>query len=146
MSAGAISPPRTVRLAGVLTTVEAIIGLVFVVALLVRAGTGDLGGVGTFDRGQTYGEAGYFGLLSVGVLAAGIGLWKGKHWARTPSLLLQLLLLGVAWYALGPSGRPLIGAGIAALPVVILWSLFNRGARVWTMRTSEAPDADVEPR
>lgn len=146
MSAGATPTPRTVRLAGVLTTVEAVVGLAFVVALVIRAATGELGGVGTFDRGQTYGEAGYYAALSAAVLAAGISLWRGKHWARTPALLLQLLLLGAAWYALGPSSRPLIGLGIAVLPVVILWCLFNRAGRVWTMRMSEAPDADADPK
>lgn len=94
--------PRTVRVAGVLTTLQATAGFVFVIALLIRS-TSAVGGVGEFGPTQTYGEAGYFTLLSAGVLAAGIGMLKGKHWARTPALLLQLILLGIAWYATGPS-------------------------------------------
>jgi cbb3-type cytochrome oxidase subunit 3 len=134
--------PRTIRIAGVLTTLQAVAGLIFVGALLVRSTAADLGGVGQFERGQTYGEAGYFALLAAGVLAAGIGLWKGKHWARTPAMLLQLLLLGTAWYAFGPSRQPLIALIIAAPAIAVLWFLFNREGRAWSFSASTAPDAD----
>lgn len=144
MSAEAI--PRTVRAAGVVTTLQGLVGFTFVAALLIRAMTGDLGGAGTLNRSATYGEAGYYAVLSAVVLAAGIGLWRGRHWARTPSLLLQLLLLGVSWYAFGPSGSPLIGVVIAAPAVAVLWCLFNRQGRAWSFRASEAPDAGAEPK
>ncbi|SFS40062.1 hypothetical protein [Saccharopolyspora flava] len=133
--------PRTVRIAGLLTTLQAVAGLVFVVALLIRSTSTDLGGVGQLERGETWGEAGYYTLLAAGVLAAGIGLIKGKHWARTPALLLQLLLLGTAWYATGPSGRPLIGLIIAVPAIAVLWFLFNRQGREWSFHASMAPDA-----
>ncbi|MGP4020369.1 hypothetical protein [Saccharopolyspora sp. 5N708] len=136
--------PRTVRIAGALTTLQAVAGLIFVVALLVRSTASDLGGVGQLERGETYGEAGYYALLAAGVLAAGIGLWKGKHWARTPALLLQLLLLGTAWYAFGPSGQPLIALVIAVPAIAVLWFLFNREGRAWAFYASTAPDADRE--
>jgi cbb3-type cytochrome oxidase subunit 3 len=138
--------PRTVRIAGVLTTLQAVAGLVFVVALLVRGSATDLGGTGTLNRADTYGEAGYYALLVAGVLAAGIGLWKGKHWARTPTLLLQLLLLGTAWYAFGPSGRPLIALAIAVPAIAVLWFLFNREGRAWAFHASTAPDAEPDDR
>ncbi|GAA0516740.1 hypothetical protein GCM10011581_46750 [Saccharopolyspora subtropica] len=130
------------RIAGVLTTLQAVAGLAFVVALLVRSTSDDLGGVGQLERGETYGEAGYYTLLAAGVLAAGIGLWKGKHWARTPALLMQLLLLGTAWYAFGPSGQPLIALVIAVPAIAVLWFLFNREGRAWAFHASTAPDAD----
>jgi hypothetical protein len=138
--------PRTVRIAGVLTTVQAVLGYVFVLALLLRGTFGDLGAVGTLNQAETYGEAGYFLLLSSAVLAAGVGLWRGKFWARTPVLLVQLLLLGTAWYALVPSHRPLIGVGIAVPSVVVLYLLFNREGRAWSFSASAAPDADMDAR
>ncbi|GAA4866187.1 hypothetical protein [Saccharopolyspora rosea] len=138
--------PRTVRIAGVLTTLQAVAGLIFVVALVVRGTTTDHGGVGTLDRTQTFGEAGYYALLVAGVLAAGIGLWKGKHWARTPALLLQLLLLGTAWWAIGPSGRPLIGLVIAVPSIAVLYFMFNKRGRQWSLEAGTAPDADSDPR
>jgi hypothetical protein len=134
--------PRSVRIAGLITTLQAVAGLLFVTALLIRGTTGDLGGVGTLNRASTFGEAGYYGLLSAGVLAAGIGLLNGKHWARTPSLLLQLLLLGTAWYAFGPSGQPLIALVLAAPAVAVLYLLFNREGRQWAFEADLAPDAE----
>lgn len=134
--------PRTVRLAGLLTALQAVAGFVFVVALLIRSTAPDLGTVGTLSRNDTFGEAGYFGVLSAAVLAVGLGLCCGKHWARTPTLLLQVLLIGVAWYAFGPSGQPLIGVAIGLPPLVVLWLLFNRVGRAWSWRSSAAPDAE----
>lgn len=135
--------PRTIRVAGLLTTLEGVAGLVFVVALVVRAVTSEgPGGVGSFTIVQTYGEAAYYLALSAAVLAAGIGLLRGKFWARTPAMLLQLLLLGAAWYAIGPSGRPLIGFVIAAPAAAVLWFMFNRAGRAWAFSANTAPDAD----
>ncbi len=136
--------PRTIRIAGVLVTVQAIVGLIFVAALVIRGAAPDLGGIGTLGRSETYGEAGYFGLVVVAVLAVGIGLWRGKHWARTPALLMQLLLLGNAFYAAIPSQRPLIGLVIAVPAAAVLWFLFNREGRVWSLYGGAAPDADYD--
>lgn len=134
--------PRTVRFAGVVTVVQAVAGLTFVAALLVRAAQADMGSVGSLTRGSTYGEAGYFGLISLGVLAAGVGLLRSKHWARTPVLLLQLLLLGVAWFAMGPSDSPLMAFVFAVPAVFVLWCLFNRAGREWWMSSRIAPDSN----
>lgn len=133
--------PRTVRIAGALTTLQAVAGLVFVGALLVRSASSDLGGVGQLERAETWGEAGYYAILAAGVLAAGIGLLKGKHWARTPALLMQLLFLGTAWYAFGPSGRPLVAAIIGVPAIAVIYFLFNRQGREWSFHASLAPDA-----
>ncbi|RCW45353.1 hypothetical protein DFQ14_103324 [Halopolyspora algeriensis] len=138
--------PRTVRAAGVVTALQGLVGFAFVAALLFRASTAELGGAGTLNRSSTYGEAGYYAVLSTFVLAAGIGLWRGKRWARTPSLLLQLLLLGVSWYAFGPSDNPLFGLVVAAPAMAVLWCLFNRQGRAWAFRAGEAPDADTSPK
>ncbi|MDR7301265.1 hypothetical protein [Haloactinomyces albus] len=138
--------PRAVRSAGVVTALQGLVGFAFVAALLIRAATGGLGGAGALDRSSIYGQAGYYAVLSAFVLAAGIGLWRGRHWARTPSLLLQLLLLGVSWYAFGPSESPLVGLVLAGPAVAVLWCLFNRHGRAWSLRASTAPDADKDPR
>lgn len=136
------APPRTVRIAAALTIAEAVAGLAFVVALLVRTTASDLGAVNTLDRTDTFAEAGYFGIISLAVLAAGIGMWQGRHWARTPALLLQLILVGIAWYAIGPSGQPLIGFAIAVPAVAVLWLMFNRHGRVWSLYGRPGLDGD----
>ncbi|WP_459163374.1 hypothetical protein [Bounagaea algeriensis] len=141
-SASGASIPRSVRVAGAITTLQALFGWGFVIALLIRGTSDELGAVGTLHRQQTYGEAGYYAFLAACVLAAGIGLLKGKHWARTPALLLQLLLLGTAWYAMGPSERPSVAFALAVPAVAVLYFLFNRDGRSWSWNAGMAPDAD----
>ncbi len=138
--------PRSVRVAGAVTTLQAVAGLAFMIALLVRGLAGDLGGVGTLNARETFGEAAYYGVLSGLVLVVGIGLWRGRHWARTPSVLVQLLLLGTAWYALGPSKQLLVGLVLAAPAVAVLWLLFSRSGRQWSFHASAAPDAEADPK
>lgn len=120
------------RIAAVLTIAEAAAGLAFVIALVVRSTTAGAGGVGELNSTNTLGEAGYFAIISAAVLAAGIGMWQGRFWARTPALLLQVILLGIAWYAMGPSQRPLIGLLIAVPAVAVLWLMFNKQGRLWS--------------
>ncbi|HEU5473739.1 MAG TPA: hypothetical protein VFV67_24085 [Actinophytocola sp.] len=117
--------PRSVRVAGVLVGLQGLAGLAFAVALLVRAF--DDAGPG----GNLFGEAGYFALLGAGVLACGIGLLLGKTWARTPTLVIEIVLLGVSWYAIGPSSRPAYGLPVAALAILILVLLLAVPARAW---------------
>lgn len=118
--------PRTVRIAGVLVGLQALAGLAFVVAVLV--------GSGTQSMTNRLGEAGYFLLLSAGVGAVAVGLVRGARWARTPAIVVEILLIGVAWYALGGAQRPELGipVGVYCLAVIVL--LFLRAARTWAMR------------
>jgi hypothetical protein len=126
--------PAAVRVAGVLTALQGLAGLAFAVALVVRA----FGGAES--TGKVLGEAAYFAVLCAGVLAAGIGLVLGRRWARTPSIVVQLLLLGVAWYMYGPSGQQLIGSLIGIYSVVAVVLLFTNPVRRWTLGVDE-PDA-----
>ena len=141
-----VPTPRSIRAAGVVTSLQGVAGLVFTVALLVRSSSADLGRVGTLERGETWGEAAYYAFLGAAVLAVGLGLWFGKHWSRTPAFLLQLLLFGAAWYAAGPSGQLLIALVIAVPAAVVVWLLFNREGRQWSFHAGEAPDASSDPR
>jgi hypothetical protein len=127
--------PAAVRVAGVLTALQGLAGIAFAVALVVRA----FGGAES--TGKVLGEAGYFVVLCGGVLAAGIALVLGRRWARTPSIVVQLLLLGVAWYMYGPSGRQLIGSLIGLYVVVVIALLFTNPVRRWTLGIDE-PDAE----
>jgi len=127
--------PAAVRVAGAMTAVQGLAGIAFAVALVVRA----FGGAES--TGKVLGEAGYFTILCAGVLAAGVGLVLGKRWARTPSIVVQLLLLGVAWYMYGPSGQQLVGSLIGLYTVVVIALLFTNPVRRWTLGVDE-PDAE----
>ncbi|GAA3016861.1 hypothetical protein [Actinokineospora globicatena] len=118
--------PRTVLGAGALVCLQGLAALVFTVLLLVRGLSGD-SEMGT----NVFGEAAYFAVLAAGVLACGGGLLIGKTWARSPAVVLQVLLLGVAWYAIGPSGRPEYGTPVAVLSLVTLVLLFRPATNLW---------------
>ncbi|WP_084735497.1 hypothetical protein [Actinophytocola xinjiangensis] len=119
--------PVTVRGAGALVGLQGLAGLGFAVALLVRA----LGGAST-EGNNIYGEAAYFGVIGAAVVAVGMALVLGKHWARSPAVVVELLLLGVAWYAAGPSGRPEFGVPIGLVCALVLYLLFTNRSREWS--------------
>ena len=117
--------PKTVRGAGLLVVLQGLVGVVFAVALLIKAFSG------AETIGNLYGEAAYFAVLGGAVLGCGIALFLGKRGVRSPVTVIQILLLGVAWYAFGPSDRPEYGLPVAALSVLVLYLLYNVRAREW---------------
>lgn len=130
--------PPTVRGAGILVGLQGLVGIVFAVALLIRA----LGGATSV--GNLYGEAGYFAVIGGAVLGCGVALVLGKRGARAPSTVVEILLLGVSWYAGGPSGRPEFGIPLAALCLVVLYLLYNARSREWALDLPEAGEKDAE--
>jgi hypothetical protein len=129
----ASAAPPSVRGAGLVVSLQGLAGVGFAVAVLVRA----IGG-GSTPGDNLYGEAGYFAVLGGGVLACGLGLLLGKTWARTPSVVVEIILIGVAWYAIGPSGRPELGLPVAALAVLVIVLLFTARARSWSLGEDSA--------
>ncbi|MFD1146612.1 hypothetical protein [Saccharothrix hoggarensis] len=122
--------PPAVRAAGALTALQGLAALAFAVALVVRAFSAE-------KAGEVLGEAAYFAVLAAGVLAAGVGLVLGRHWGRTPAVVVQLLLLGVAWYMYGPSGRQLWGSLLGVYAVGTLVLLFTNPVRRWALGVDE---------
>ncbi|SMC85427.1 hypothetical protein [Kibdelosporangium aridum] len=115
--------PGTVKAAGLLVGIEGLAGIAFAAVLLIS---------GSSRPGlNIYGEAGYFVVIFGGVLACGIGLLLGKRWARGPSTAIQILLLGVSYYAAVPSGQPLYGVPAALLCIAVLVLLFRGPSRIW---------------
>ncbi|WP_410871907.1 hypothetical protein [Nocardia sp. A7] len=109
----------TVRIAGGLVSLEGLAGVVTAIVLIVRALTGhdqsEASGVGT---------ALWFGVLFGGVLAAGIGLLRGKRWGRAIAVIANVLLLPVAWSLLTDSHQPLWGSLLGLVAVAGLATLF----------------------
>lgn len=124
--------PRTVRTAGVLVALQGVVPAVIVVALVVRAFTG------APDITTALGTALWFAFVAAALIAIGVALWRGQHGARTPAVVAQLLLLGVAWYAAGPSARPEFGVPGAVYCVGALILLFCAP----TVRWAHGVDAD----
>jgi Ca2+/Na+ antiporter len=120
-------PPAPVRAAGVLVALQAVAGAAFSAALVVRSGGTDLG------TGAVLGEAGFFLVVAVAVAAVAAGLVRGRRWARTPALVVQLLLLPVVYSLLGPSRQVLLGLACGALVFATFMLLINERSRLWSM-------------
>lgn len=111
---------------------QGVAGLAFVAALLWRAAQGA-------DRGgSVLAQAAYFTLIGGGVLAVGVALLRGYRGARSPAIVVQVLLLGVAWYAIGPSGRPEYGTPVALICLAAGIGLLSPQARAWA--EADGPD------
>jgi hypothetical protein len=123
--------PTTVRAAGVLVGLQGLCGLAFAVAVLVAPGA-----LTTRDR---LGEAGFFALMAAAVIGFGIALVLGKRGARSPAVLIELLLVGIAGYATVPSSRPEYGIPVAVVCLLVLYLLLNPRGREWAME-SQDPD------
>lgn len=127
----ALPAPRAVRIAGGLVAIQGLAALAFAIAVLVRAF-----GV-TTGAGALYGEAGYYAVLAAGVLAVAGGLVLGRRWSRTPAALLQVLLIAVAFYALGPSALFAEAVVTVVLCVATLILLFLAPSRAWAVADSD---------
>ncbi len=110
--------PRPVRAAGVLVGLQGLAGVAIAVGLLVVAVRGRTGPV------PILATAAWLAGFGVILLAIGLNLVRGRHGARTPAIVAQLLLLGVCWYAAGPSSQPAYGVPAAAFCVAVLVLLF----------------------
>ena len=136
-----VSPaPREVRLAGAVTALPGLAMLVFVVILL----SGIDGGSGPGNN--VVAEAGYYLVVSAGTLACAIGLVLGKTWARSPGVVVALLLIGVGWYTGGPGGQPEFGVPIGLLGVLVLVLLFRRPSRAWALGMEEGESEEEAAR
>lgn len=100
-------------------------GAVVTMILVVRAFGGPDG------LAAALGTAVWFALCSTAMGWIGVGLWRGGQWARTPAVVAQLLLLGAAWYAVGPSSRPEYGVPAAVYCALVLALLFARSTSRW---------------
>ncbi len=117
--------PRSVRVAGGLVGLQGLAGVAIAVELLVAAVRGSAGPVPILATAAWL--AGFGAIL----LAVGANLVRGRRGARTPAIVAQLLLLGVCWYAAGPSSQPAYGLPAAAFCVAVLVLLFCPPALRW---------------
>lgn len=125
MNPAAPEVPGPVRAAGLLVLLQGLAGVVIggwllVVAIGRSAGPVPIGATAAWLAG--------FGAI---LLAVGVNLVRGRPGARTPAIVAQLLLLGVCWYATGPSSQPAYGIPAAAFCVAVLVLLVCPAARRW---------------
>ncbi|MGH3670431.1 MAG: hypothetical protein ACRDSH_07325 [Pseudonocardiaceae bacterium] len=127
MNAAELAVPRAIRVAGVLVMVQGLAGVAAATEVIVSAmgeSTGPVPAVAT---------AAWLAVLGVFVLAVGAYLARGRHGARTPAIVTQILLLGASWYAAGPSSRPALGVPAAVFCVAVLVLLFCPPSIRWAI-------------
>ncbi len=120
-------PPAPVRAAGVLVGVQALAAALFTGALVVRASGSQ------FGTGLVLGQAAFFVLVAATVGAVAVGLLTGRRWARTPALVVQLLLLPVVYSLIGPSRQIVLGLVSGAVVFAAFMLLLNERSRAWSM-------------
>lgn len=130
-----VPAPREVRIAGVITTLPGLAAVVFAVVLLVRA---LLGHAVTEGGNSVYGQALYYAVLGIGLLVCGLGLLFGHTWARSPAVVVALILGGLGWYMAGPSAQPVYGVPLLLLAVALMVLLFRAPSRAWALGEDEA--------
>jgi hypothetical protein len=123
-----------VRLAGVLVGVQGLVAVGFAVALGLRSLAPGAG------VGSVLGEAGYFVLIGAALVAVGVGLVRGRRWARTPAIVTQLLLLPVVYSLIGPSRQLVLGIITGVFVVATFMLLISERSREWSMGL-DLPDA-----
>lgn len=117
--------PGTVKAAGALVALEGAAGVIVAIVLTVRAATGS-------DQHVVngYGTAAWLAILAGAVLAAGIGLLRGKRWGRAIAVIANLLLLPPAWYMI-TSHQPGFGIPLGVLALAALVLLFAPASSQW---------------
>ncbi|WP_197318537.1 hypothetical protein [Saccharomonospora sp. NB11] len=124
-----VSPaPRQVRLAGALTALPGLALLAFGVLLAVNAGDEP-----AMTGNNVAAEIAYYVVLAAGVLACAVALLFGKTWARSPSLVVNLVVIGMGWYATGPSNQPGFGVPVMIVGAVVIVLLFQEPSRAWVL-------------
>ncbi|GEL25690.1 membrane protein [Pseudonocardia sulfidoxydans NBRC 16205] len=120
------TPPQ-VRVAGAVVALQGLVGIVFGVVLLVR-------GLGA-DVGIRYvlGETGYFVVIGAACVATGIGLLRGRRWARSPAIVVELLLLPVVYSLLGPSKQIVWGIVVGVVVIATFLLLISERSRMWAL-------------
>ncbi|GAB2911671.1 hypothetical protein GCM10027047_07290 [Rhodococcus aerolatus] len=134
--AGPPPAPAAVRRAGVVVLLQGAAALVFAVSIAFSTAS---------DPGASarsgYGTAGYFAVMGVGIVLAGASLVRGRRAARAPAVVVQVLLLGAAWYLLVGSGQALAGVVMGLVAVAVLVLLLGRATSEWVAGQYRPPMA-----
>ncbi|MCW2720498.1 hypothetical protein [Pseudonocardia sp.] len=122
----AAAPPQ-VRTAGALVAVQGLAAVVFAIVIALQASSAAL------PVGTVLGEAAAFAVLGAAVVAIGLALVAGRRGARTPAIVVQLLLLPVVYSLIGPSQQLVLGILCGLYVVATFLLLISEPSRAWAM-------------
>ena len=131
--------PATVRCAGILACLEALVSFAYAAILLYRQARGEHDAAIVSEPGSNtswvaMGTAIFFLIVFGGIFAGGVGLARGTHrFGRGMIIILQVILLPIAFSMFGV-GNWALGLVTAALAVATLALSFSPSAIDWTAR------------
>lgn len=117
------TPPPQIRVAGLLVGLQGVAAVAFAILVAVQDSTLPLGSV--------LGEIGYFAVIGIALAFIGAALATGRRGARTPAIVIQLLLLPVVYSLIGPSRQLLLGIATGIYVVVTFLLLISERSREW---------------
>ncbi|WP_241248946.1 hypothetical protein [Rhodococcus sp. X156] len=126
-STGSLTAPWTIRAGGVALGVQAAVALVLAVVLAVRT---VLGHFQSTTLG--YGTAVMFAVLGAGVLVIGVTLVQSRRGGRGPGIVMEVLLLPVAWSLLTDSHQVALGLVLGAVVLGTLALLLCAPSQAWS--------------
>ena len=80
--------------------------------------------------GRALAEVVYFGIGAAALAAGAVGLWRRSAWARSPVVVLQILLGLFGYQAAFTYDRPELGLPVLVLVAVTLYLLLTSEARL----------------
>ncbi len=113
---------------GVLICVQAL-GVVILAVGIVISGLGN-----SAAAGQLLAQGAYYVVLAAAMATCGIALLQGRRWGRTPTIVIQILVLAVGYWMAVPSGRPGWGIALIVIAVVTGGLLLTGPANKWISR------------
>jgi hypothetical protein len=123
-----IPPPRPVVVAAWLVVLEA-------GGLVVLSGVNLVSGLAEgLSVGRTLAQVAYYLVLAAGLAFCAAGLLRGRRWARTPSLVAQVVVFAIGVWLIAPSGQYLWGPLLVLTGAAGAGLLLSRPANAWISR------------
>lgn len=120
------APPTPIRLAGLLVALQGAVAVGYAVFVVGRHVAGENSGAISW-----FGTVAYFVLLGGAVLVAGLCLLRGFRWGRGVAIVVELLLLPVAWSLLTDSQQKPLGYAVGASAIAVFALLLSPKALDW---------------
>ena len=117
------TPPPQIRVAGLLVGLQGVAAVAFAVLVGIQESTLPLGSV--------LGEVGYFVVIGLVLAFIGVALATGRRGARTPAIVIQLLLLPGVYSLIGPSRQLVLGVTAGIYVVATFLLLISERSRAW---------------
>jgi hypothetical protein len=123
-----IPPPRPVVLAAYLVLLEA-------AGLVVLSGVNLVSGLSEgLSTARTLAQVAYYLVLAAALAFCAGGLLRGRRWARTPSLVAQVVVFAIGVWLIAPSGQYLWGPVLVLAGAAGAGMLLSRPANAWISR------------